>query len=100
MTNLIPARRRYRLSNEELRESAVALVRSAMEEQGLSRSRAATIVGQNLGFSRSAVIGWCEDAGVLASAESNEDRALAREIILTRQINRRLAAERLNAAED
>lgn len=100
MTNLVPSRRRYRFSTPELRDEAVSLVKGAMDAQGMSRSRAATIVATNLGFSRSAVVGWCEDADVLASPESKIDRAMANEIAVTREINRILSAHCLNVDED
>lgn len=100
MSDLVsPRRRRYRLSTRKLREEAVSLVKGAMETQGFSRTRAATIVADSLGFSRSAVVGWCEAAGVLASPESTLEREQALEMALAEKIGRRLAAGRL-ADED
>ncbi|MFZ2512746.1 MAG: hypothetical protein WAW85_16830 [Gordonia sp. (in: high G+C Gram-positive bacteria)] len=84
--------RSYQRSTAEQRAEAVSLVKGMMAKpQSMSRARAAAIVGRAMGFSRSAVIGWCEDAGLIAAEESPEVRALKVELEASRSVALRLS---------
>lgn len=82
----------FRRSTSEERAEAVALVRLLMKKQNLSRGRAATAVAHSIGFSRNAVIGWCEDAGLYAVANPSDIERLEAEIASYRLVNQRLAS--------
>lgn len=84
--------RTYTRSTPLQRDEAVRLVQEVMRESNWTRTRAATLVGRSMGFSRSAVIGWCDEAGISASHESENERRLRSELDTIVLINQRLSA--------
>lgn len=86
-------RRGYTRSTEKQRDEAVQLVSEAMHSEAMTRNHAAELVAESLGFSRSAVIGWCEDAGVLAAPSTRVQRRLVQELRTSQMINQRLSAQ-------